>query len=42
MGFRPVIDEVKVMDARIYQARPMGLPAVLAARRLREAIRRGG
>jgi propionate CoA-transferase len=42
MGFRPVIDEVKVMDARIYQARPMGLPAVLAARRFGEAIRRGG
>jgi propionate CoA-transferase len=42
MGFRPVIDEVKVMDARIYQAKPMGLSAVLAPRRFREAIRRGG
>jgi hypothetical protein len=29
MAFRPVIDEVKVMDARIYQAKPMGLSAML-------------
>jgi len=29
MGFRPVIRDVAVMDARIYQARPMGLAAAL-------------
>jgi propionate CoA-transferase len=29
MGFRPIIRDVVVMDARIYQARPMGLAAAL-------------
>jgi len=29
MGFRPVIREVGVMDARIYQSRPMGLAKAL-------------
>lgn len=29
MDFRPVIEDVKAMDARLYQARPMGLAAVL-------------
>ena len=29
MDFRPVIDEVKVMDTRIFQSKPMGLSAVL-------------
>jgi propionate CoA-transferase len=29
MGFRPIVNDVVVMDARIYQARPMGLAGAL-------------
>lgn len=38
MGFRPVIRDVVVMDARIYQARPMGLAAALLDLRLSDRL----
>jgi len=38
MGFRPVIRDVVVMDARIYKARPMGLAAALLDLRLSDRL----
>ena len=38
MGFRPVIRDVAVMDARIYQARPMGLATALLDLRLTDRL----
>ncbi|MDR6860133.1 propionate CoA-transferase [Variovorax guangxiensis] len=38
MGFRPIIHDVAVMDARIYQARPMGLAGALLDLRLTDRL----
>jgi propionate CoA-transferase len=38
MGFRPVIRDVALMDARIYQQRPMGLAAALLDLRLTDRL----
>jgi len=38
MDFRPLVNDVALMDARIYQSRPMGLAAVLLDLRLTDRL----
>jgi len=38
MSFRPIVGDVKVMDERLYRARPMGLAAVLIDLQLSDRV----